>query len=51
MPTLPRPDIVEPVAAAVTAPAAFAETAGMAVFDAEIENCFVLFVEIKDEDL
>ena len=52
-PALPGPDIVEPAAAAATAtaPAAFAETAGMAVFDAEIENCFALFVEIKDEDL
>ena len=52
-PTLPELEIEEPVAAvaAATAPAAFAETARMAVFDAEIADCFALFVEIKDEDL
>ena len=52
-PALPRPDIVVPVTAA--APAAFAETAGMAAFDAEfdaeIEDCFAPFVEIRGEDL
>ena len=51
MPTLPRPDIVEPVAAAATAPAAFAEAAGLAAFGAETEDCFALFVEIKGDDL
>ena len=54
-PTLSKSDRVEPVAAAVTALAAFAETAGMAAvdaeFDAETEDCFALFVEIKGEDL
>ena len=55
LPTLPGADIVEPVAVAVTAPAAFAEVAGLAVFNAEFnaetEDCFALFVEIKGEDL
>ena len=51
LPTLPRPDIVEPVAAAATALAAFAEAAGLAVFDAETEDCFALFVETKGVDL
>ena len=54
-PTLPIPDILEPVAAAVTAPAAFAEVIRLAVFDAEFdvetEDSFALFVEIKGEDL
>ena len=52
-PTLPGPDIVEPVAAAATAPAAFAETARLRVvaFDAETEDCFALFVEIIGENL
>ena len=50
-PALPGPDIVEPVAAAATAPVALAEAAGIAAFDAETEDCFVLFVEIKGEDL
>ena len=36
-PTLPGPDIVEPVAAAVTAPAAFAEVARLAMFDAKLD--------------
>ena len=43
----------EPVAAAATAPAAFAEAASLAAFDAEFdaetEDCFALF-EIKGED-
>ena len=55
LPTLPGADIVEPVAVAVTAPAAFAEVATLAAFDAEfdveIEDCFALFVEIIGEDL
>ena len=54
-PTLPGPDIVEPVAAAATAPAAFAEAVGLVVFsakfDAATEDCFALFAEIKGEDL
>ena len=50
-PTLPESDRVEPVAAAATAPIAFAEAAGIAAFDAETEDYFVLFVEIKGEDL
>ena len=54
-PTLPRPDIVEPEAAAATAPAAFAEAVGLVVFgakfDARTEDCFALFAEIKGEDL
>ena len=50
-PTLPESDRVEPVAAAATALAAFAEAAGLAVFDAETEDCFALFVEIKGVDL
>ena len=50
-PTLPGPDIVEPVAVATMAPAAFAEAAGLAAFDAETEDCFALFVEIKGDDL
>ena len=49
-PTLPGPDIVEPVAVATTAPAAFAEATGLAAFDAETEDCFALFVEIKGEE-
>ena len=53
--TLPGPDIVEPVAAAVMAPAAFAEVARLAAFDAEFdaetEDCFALFVEMVGEDL
>ena len=48
------PDIVEPVAAAATAPAAFAEAVGLVVFgakfDAETEDCFALSAEIKGED-
>ena len=55
LPTLPVPDIVEPEAAAATAPAAFAEAVGLVVFgakfDAETEDCFPLFVKIKGEDL
>ena len=54
-PTLPGPDIVKPEATAATAPAAFAEAIGLVVFganfDAETENCFALFAEIKGEDL
>ena len=54
-PTLPGPDIVEPEAAVATAPAAFAKAVGLVVFgakfDAETEDCFALFVEIKGEDL
>ena len=54
-PALPGPDIVEPAAAAATAPVAFAEAAGISAFDAEFdaetEDCFVLFVEVKGEDL
>ena len=54
-PTLPVPDIVDPEAAAATAPAAFAEAMGLVVFgakfDAETEDCFALFVKIKGEDL
>ena len=50
-PTLPGPDIAEPVAVATTAPAAFAEATGLAAFDAETEDCFALFVEIKGDDL
>ena len=50
-PTLPGPDIVEPVAAAATAPAAFAEAARLVAFDAETEDCFALFVETKGVDL
>ena len=50
-PTLPGPDIVEPVPVAATAPAAFAEAAGLTMFDAETEDCFALFVEIKSVDL
>ena len=55
LPTLLGADIVEPVAVAVTAPAAFAEVARLAAFDAEFdvetEDCFALFVEIIGEDL
>ena len=50
-PTLPGPDIQEPVAVAATAPAAFAEAADLAAFDAETEDCFALFVEIKGDDV
>ena len=50
-PTLLGPDIVEPVAAAATAPAAFAEAARLVAFDAETEDCFALFVEIIGENL
>ena len=54
-PTLPGPDIVEPEAAAATAPAAFAGAVGLVVFgakfDARTEDCFALFAEIKGEDL
>ena len=50
-PALPGPDIVQPVAAAAMALAAFAEAAGLAVFDAETEDCFALFVETKGVDL
>ena len=54
-PTLPGPDIVEPEAAVATAPAAFAKAVGLVVFgakfDAETEDCFTLFAEIKGEDL
>ena len=54
-PTLPGPDIVEPEAAAATAPTAFAEAIGLVVFganfDTETEDCFALFAEIKGEDL
>ena len=54
-PTLPGPDIVEPAAAAAMAPVAFAEAAGIAAFDAEFdaetEDCFVLFVKVKGEDI
>ena len=50
-PKLPGPDIVEPVAAAATTPAAFAEAARLVAFDAETEDCFALFVEIIDENL
>ena len=54
-PTLPAPDIVEPEAAVATAPAAFAKAVGLVVFganfDAETEDCFTLFAEIKGEDL
>ena len=53
--TLPGPDIVEPEAAAATAHAAFAEAVGMTAFDtefdAETEDCFAPFVEIKGEGL
>ena len=53
-PTLPGPDIVEPVAAAATALAAFAEATGMATFDAEFGvgagSCFALFVGVRGED-
>ena len=54
-PALPGPDIVEPEAAAATAPTAFAEAIGLVVFganfDTETEDCFALFAEIKGEDL
>ena len=54
-PTLPGPDIVEPEAAVATTPAAFAKAVGLVVFgaefDAETEDCFTLFAEIKGEDL
>ena len=54
-PTLPGPDIVEPEAAVSTAPAAFTKAVGLVVFvakfDAETEDCFTLFAEIKGEDL
>ena len=54
-PTLPGPDIVEPEAAVATARAAFAKAVGLVVFganfDAETEDCFTLFAEIKGEDL
>ena len=54
-PTLPGPDIVEPEAAVATAPATFAKAVGLVVFgakfDAETEDCFTLFAEIKGEDL
>ena len=51
VPKLPGPDIVEPVAAAATTPAAFAEAARLVAFDAETEDCFALFVEIIGENL
>ena len=51
LPTLPMSDIVEPVAAAATAPAAFAEAAGLAVFDAWTEDCFALSAETTGVDL
>ena len=55
LPTLPVPDIVEPEAAAATAPAAFAEAVRLVVFGAKFdgatEDCFALFAEIKGEDL
>ena len=50
-PHYPSPDRVEPVAAAATAPAAFAEAARLVAFDAETEDCFALFVEIIGENL
>ena len=54
-PTLPGPDIVEPEAAVATTPAVFAKSVGLVVFgaefDAETEDCFTLFAEIKGEDL
>ena len=54
-PTLPGFDIVEPEVAVATTPTAFAEVAGLAVFNAEFnaetEDYFALFVEIKGEDL
>ena len=54
-PTLPGPDIVEPEAAAATAPTAFAEAIGLVVFganfDTETEDCFALFVKIIGENL
>ena len=54
-PTLPGPDIVEPEAAVATAPAAFAKAVGLVVFgakfDAETEDCFTLFAEIKGDSL
>ena len=53
-PTLPESDRVEPVAAAATALAAFAEATGMATFDAEFGagagSCFALFVGVRGED-
>ena len=53
-PTLPESDRVEPVAAAATALAAFAEATGMATFDAEFGagagSCFELFVGVRGED-
>ena len=55
LPTLPRPDIVEPEAAVATTPAVFAKSVGLVVFgaefDAETEDCFTLFADIKGEDL
>ena len=50
-PILPVPEIEEPVAAAATVPGAFAEAARLVAFDAETEDCFALFVEIKGVDL
>ena len=54
-PTLPGPNIIEPEAAVATTPAAFAKAVGLVVFgakfDAETEDCFTLFAEIKGEDL
>ena len=53
-PTLPKSDRVEPVAAAATALAAFAEATLMATFDAEFGagagSCFALFVGVRGED-
>ena len=53
-PHYPSPDRVEPVAAAATALAAFAEATGMATFDAEFGagsgSCFALFVGVRGED-
>ena len=53
-PTLSKYDRVEPVAAAATALAAFAEATGMATFDAEFGagagSCFALFVGVRGED-
>ena len=52
---IPGPDIVKPEAAVSTAPAAFAKAVGLVVFsakfDAETEDCFTLFAEIKGEEL
>ena len=53
-PTLPESYRVEPVAAAATVLAAFAEATGMATFDAEFGagagSCFELFVGVRGED-